>query len=196
MIAYLNGKVLYRFSDELCISSGGIGWSVKLFDPNRFEIGATVDLFIHTHFRENDLTLWGFGTQEELRFFKILLAVSGVGPRTAQTLIGSKGLSSIINAVKMNNPAELKVSGVGTKTAQKIILEIRDKIDAFYESDTLETGDETLGRSDIGVYNELRSALEALGYSHNDINKFIIKKREGAAEDKLEDLIRAFLKSA
>ncbi len=160
MISYLEGVVFEKDPDSLIIMVGGIGLKVFVAQSClvRVEPGEKVLLRTHLVVREDLLALYGFETQEEVRYFSLLMGVSGIGPRLALGILSSAGVDTIRRSVVQEQPDFLsRVPGVGKKTAQKIILYLQGKI---------------TGSGDGTEYSEFRAAdfevveaLTALGYS-------------------------------
>jgi len=132
MIARLSGTVWSVGEDHMVIRVGGIGLHVRVpLDvlSKLNEAGQPVELFTHLHVRENDLALYGFLTQEELALFKLLLSVSGVGPKVALAMLGTISPDALRQAVIREEPSLLsRVPGIGPKTAKAIIFHLKDKI--------------------------------------------------------------------
>src|SRR3972149_7503346 len=130
MIAKLTGKVSDQFVNYLIIEVGGVGYKVEGSFP-LFDASGQTTLFIHTHVRENEIRLFGFMDFQQLQLFEELLTVSGVGPKIALVLINNLGISTIVNAIQTAKPESLKSPGVGLKTAQRIVIDLKSKVDIF-----------------------------------------------------------------
>jgi Holliday junction DNA helicase RuvA len=132
MIARLSGTVWEIGEDHLVIRVGGVGLRVRV--PSgllaRIDgVGQPLELFTHLHVRENELALFGFLTEEEMGLFKLLLSVSGVGPKVALALLGTVAPDALRQAVAQEQPGLLsRVPGIGPKTARAIIFHLKDKI--------------------------------------------------------------------
>ena len=132
MISRLSGTVWSVGTDHLVIRVGGVGLHVRA--PSGVlarlgDIGQPVELFTHLHVRESELSLFGFLTEEELTLFKLLLSVSGVGPKVALSLLGTVAPDALRQAVVREEPGLLsRVPGIGPKTARAIIFHLRDRI--------------------------------------------------------------------
>lgn len=160
MISTIAGRVAEKGDDSLVIEVGGVG--LQVFVPaglcHEAQIGKQISLYTILIVRENDLSLYGFATQEERRLFKLLLGVSGVGPRLALAVLSTLSPNAIRRAV-FNEQAEVlsQVPGVGKTTAQKILLHLKNKIK---DVDGLEA---IAAMDDIDT--EVVAALTTLGYS-------------------------------
>ena len=135
MIAHLRGKLLSKQPDRAVIEAGGVGYDVAITGPAYSEMpnaGAEVSLFIHTHVREDALSLFGFISEDEKRLFEKLISVSGIGPKLAITVLNGISTERLVSAIRSNDLASLtKISGVGKKTAERMVLELRDKLEQF-----------------------------------------------------------------
>jgi Holliday junction DNA helicase RuvA len=132
MIARLKGRLEAKGKDHAIIDVGGIGFKVyvpaSLLDSWE-SMGREVELFTHLHVRENELSLYGCGSQEELAVFELLLSVSGVGPKVALAVLSALPPDSLRTVVAQENAEALaRVPGIGPKTAKKLIFDLKDKI--------------------------------------------------------------------
>ena len=162
MIASIEGHVRAIEKRSVVVQVGGIGLCIHVPDSFTAQcgpIGSTVRLHTHLHVREDELTLYGCATENELQLFKLLLSVSGIGPKVALSLLSTLTDDAIRNAIVAEQSNILSsVPGIGTKTAKKIIFELRDKVQA--------TGDVVLTSSRISdADSEVIAALTTLGYS-------------------------------
>ncbi len=176
MIARVQGRVVDKRDGVLVVDVGGVGVAVNVPTPLAAQtpLDEVVLLYTHLHVRENELSLYGFGTQEERDLFHLLLGVSGVGPRLALTLISALGSVAVRQAILQEEPALLsRVSGVGKKTAQKIVLELKDKVSA-------PEGVMKVASTLHAVDAEVIDALVALGYS--------VVEAQGAVQGLPEDV--------
>jgi holliday junction DNA helicase RuvA len=152
MIGYLKGRVIDRGLSRLILEVSGVGYEVNI--PSNLDLsGDEIELFIHTHVREDQISLFGFKMPEEISFFKLLLSVSGIGPKVALAILGSAPLERLMDSISKNDPSLLSaVSGVGKKTAEKAIIELKGKIGSldfsggdYVESDSTEIIEALLG---------------------------------------------------
>jgi holliday junction DNA helicase RuvA len=171
MIRHLHGQLLFQDLNAACVAVGGVGYKVlmPLIDLAKLGVvGATVDVHVHTHVREDALELFGFYDVTGLWIFEQLISISGVGPRSALTLLSSIEAEELIAAVKAGDEARLqKAPGIGKKTAARIVLELSDKL-GKYDGGTPGT---TPKPPDIG--SDLKSALHNLGYRPVQVDKAI-----------------------
>jgi Holliday junction DNA helicase RuvA len=135
MIAHLRGKLISKHPSQAIVEAGGVGYEVNITIPTFSALPALetdVALFIHTHVREDALSLFGFLRGEEKQLFEKLMSVSGIGPKLAITILSGMPTETMVAAIKGNNVAALtRIPGVGKKTAERMVLELRDKLEAF-----------------------------------------------------------------
>ena len=162
MIRYIRGEILESEANSLLlITSSGLGYRVYT-DTNTVVLSAngdTISLYTHHHIREDIESLFGFKNKKDLELFELLISVSGLGPKSAITLLSVNNANTIVNAIANNNLDLLnKAAGLGKKTLEKMVLELKDKVSHF--STTPINNNQ----------NELRLALVSLGYSTRDID--------------------------
>jgi Holliday junction DNA helicase RuvA len=194
MIGRLKGTVLSKQAPDLLLDVNGVGYELLVSLNTFFDIpneGETVSL--HTHFvvREDAQLLFGFSVLEERSLFRTLIKVNGVGPKMALAILSAMPASDFAGCVRSNDVASLvKVPGVGKKTAERLLIEMRDKID------DIASGEPRTENSNIGsdITAEAESALAALGYKPQDAAKMInrVAKQDVTTA---EELIRAALKT-
>jgi Holliday junction DNA helicase RuvA len=135
MIAYLRGTVLEKHPNQVIVDAGGVGYDVTIPISTYSALpaeGAEVRLRIHTHVREDALSLFGFLTSEEKLLFEKLIDVSGIGPKLAVTVLSGLATADLIAAIRQGQVEFLvRIPGVGKKTAERMVLELRDKLDVL-----------------------------------------------------------------
>src|SRR5690349_22470667 len=135
MIAHLRGKLIARHPNQAIVETGGVGYDVTISVPTFSDLpplGSEVALHIHTHVREDQLALYGFLRAEEKQLFEKLITVSGIGPKLAITILSGMQAEAMVAAIKGNNVALLtRIPGIGKKTAERMVLELRDKLEGF-----------------------------------------------------------------
>jgi Holliday junction DNA helicase RuvA len=135
LIAHLRGTLIGKHPNQAIVEAGGVGYDVTISVPTFSELpplNAQVSFFIHTHVREDALALFGFLRAQEKQLFEKLLSVSGIGPKLAITILSGMAADAMVAAIKGNNVAALtRVPGIGKKTAERMVLELRDKLEAF-----------------------------------------------------------------
>lgn len=161
MIANLKGRIDAIGKEYLIVSVGGIGF--KVYVPTSFletseAIGRQVELFTHLHVRENELTLYGCNSEDELALFELLLRVSGVGPRVALAMLSTMPPDSLRLAIAQGNAEVLAtVPGIGPKMAKKIVFHLKDSVEVQFGPEAIPF----LTEADADVI----AALTSLGYS-------------------------------
>jgi Holliday junction DNA helicase RuvA len=133
MIAHIRGTILEKHPNQVIVESGGVGYDVTVPISTYSalpEVGAEVRLRIHTHVREDALSLFGFLTQDEKTLFEKLIGVGGIGPKLAITVLSGLPTAELIGSIGQGQAENLvRIPGVGKKTAERIVLELRDKLD-------------------------------------------------------------------
>ena len=135
MIAHLRGRILEKHPSHLILEAAGVGYQVTISVPSFSGLpseGAEVSLYIHTHVREDTLSLYGFLRREEKQLFERLIGVSGIGPRLAITVLSGIAADALVTALRGNDITVLtRIPGVGKKTAERMMLELRDKLEGL-----------------------------------------------------------------
>ena len=163
MIARIEGIIVHIDDKYLIVDVSGVGYKLSATKEHLSSsiLGDHTTFWIHTAVRENYIDLYGFKTINELSFFELLLDVSGIGPRGALSILAIAPIDTLKRAIAMGDTAYLnKVSGIGKKTAEKIIIELRDKLQD-YKNEDIEPG---LLRDE----SDIVEALKSLGYSQNE----------------------------
>jgi Holliday junction DNA helicase RuvA len=173
MIDYLRGKLAHREAEFVVLDVHGIGYRVFCANPYSVQGGETEEtvMYIHYHVREDATLLYGFTSRDEQGLFRKLLDVTGIGPRVAIGILSAGRPEAVISAIYAEDLAFLtKLPGIGKKTAQRIILDLKDKLDgiaaglpAFGVQPT--PGAPEVRRSGNAAWEEAREALLALGYT-------------------------------
>ena len=141
MIAHLRGKLISKHPNQAIVEAAGVGYEVNISIPTFSGLpvlGSEVALFIYTHVREDALALYGFLRSEDKQLFEKLISVSGIGPKLAITILSGMQTDAMIASIKGNNVAALtRIPGIGKKTAERMVLELRDKLDSFAAPETV-----------------------------------------------------------
>ncbi|PIQ92680.1 MAG: Holliday junction branch migration protein RuvA [Parcubacteria group bacterium CG11_big_fil_rev_8_21_14_0_20_39_22] len=159
MISHIKGEVLHKDSNRIVIETGGIGYRVSMTSDSLLEVkeGSKISLWTHQVVREDSHTLYGFNQKKDLDFFELLIAISGIGPKSALSILNAATTETLTMAVSTNDTSHLtKVSGIGKKVAEKIVLELKNKVVS------LENDNSSSLKEEIDVLE----ALKALGFSH------------------------------
>lgn len=192
MIGYLRGRLFRKSPQDLIIDAGGVGYRVqvpistfcRLPDP-----GADTQLYIHTHVREDQFVLYGFGTLIEQDLFEKLISVSGVGPKVALGVLSGIETDDLLHAIRDNDVVRLtRVPGVGKKTAERLILELKDKLKHIAPGSPA-PAPPSPKRAD------LLSALGNLGYSEAESERAATEALRARPDANLGDLLRDALRA-
>lgn len=190
MFYYLNGKVAYAGEGMAVIDCGGVGYKLTVSTTTLASLAGSDEAKLYTYFavREDSAELYGFYTTEELDTFKLLIDISGVGPKAAMSILSLYSPSALASAVAEQNVKLIsRAPGVGAKTAQRIILELSGKLTV---NDAPAARTPTKKRSP--AIGEAQEALIVLGYSRAEAQA-AIASIEGAEEKTTEELIRLAL---
>lgn len=174
MISYVKGAVAYIGNDCIVVDNNGIGYNIQVSSSTASAVVMEKEVQIYTYMnvKENELSLFGFLTKEELNMFNLLISVNGVGPKSAVAMLGALSPSQLALAIVTEDIKALSVGqGIGKKIAQRIALELKDKVGA----DTITTGVELVQKVDVatGERAEALSALMALGFTKNEAENAI-----------------------
>lgn len=185
MISYLSGRVHHKNSDSLTLVTGGVGYLVFLSPSSLSKIhaGEEAELYIHTHVREDAFDLYGFTDLNALSLFKLLINVSGIGPKTALAVL-DRGPQAVEQAItKADEGFFTLVPRLGKKNAQKIIIELKSKLGSQAVLDLSGTGEET---------NEVVQALLSMGYTRTEAVSAVrnIPSEISAVEDQILFVLR------
>ncbi len=198
MYAYIKGSLEVKTTGYVVIEAGGIGYKIYMSEPSiqaLGELGENVKVYTYYRVREDDVSLYGFKTNEELRMFELLLSVSGIGAKSAIGILSNIAPSSFALAIISNDVAKIKqLPGIGAKTAQRLILELKDKL----KTQEIEENDEVADNVKSVIekndkYTEAEAALQVLGYSRKEIENALAKI--DTTEMTVEDMIRKGLKN-
>jgi holliday junction DNA helicase RuvA len=178
MIAHIRGTLLSKHPNQAIVEASGVGYEVNISIPTFSGLppsGSEVALFIYTHVREDALSLFGFLRAEDKQLFEKLISVSGIGPKLAITILSGMAADSMVAAIKGNNLAALvRIPGIGKKTAERMVLELRDKLDAFGAAPALPAVSP--------VEEDVISALVNLGYNRGLVEKTLGQLTRSADE--------------
>ena len=194
MIAFLSGKLLDKQANTVIIDVGGVGYEVSIPLSTFYELGdagTDVQLRIYTHVREDAIQLFGFKTERERELYLKLISVQGIGARSGITLLSGMSADEIISAIRSNNLIKLtSIPGVGKKTAERLVIELRDKINDVPAGDgdgAAVTPSEAAGES---VFDDALSALVNLGYQRNAAEKALKQAMQDGTEPSVQKLLR------
>ena len=194
MIAQLEGILVEKATDRLLINVNGVGYEVLVPLSTYYdlgEVGGTVSLRIYTHVKEDALSLYGFLTSEEKTLFTQLIQISGIGPKLGVAILSGLPVDEFVGAVIGDDVVRLnKIPGVGKKTAERLVLEMKDKMEALFPE--LQEGTVFGGSSSLKT--DVVSALVNLGYAQNTAEQVVSRALEEGKTDRFEVLLRSSLK--
>ena len=178
MIAHLRGRLLEKSPNRVVVEANGVGYDVIISIPTFSDLpkpGEEISLHIHTHVREDALALFGFLRKEEKQLFEKLIGVSGIGPKLAVTILSGMSAEFMVAAIRGNDLGTLtKIPGIGKKTAERMVLELRDKLEGF--------GVSAAGATLAPVEEDVLSALVNLGYQRNAAERAVGQVHDAGAK--------------
>lgn len=196
MIAHLTGAVRRAGPDFVVVDVAGVGYMVTVASQTRQSLpppGGEVELHIHTHVREDQLSLYGFASVEELELFEMLIQVDGVGPKVGLNILSAASIDVLKRAITGEDTAPIRrASGVGPRTAAKVIIELKPKLDAEEALSVLPKAIAAAG--DGAVPKAVESALRNLGFSPQEAKlglEAVNWKSSPSTQDALATALRA-----
>ena len=194
MIGQLRGVLAGKRPNQVLVDVGGVGYLVQVplsTFASLGELHTEVTLLIHTHVREDALALYGFLSSREKHFFELLLSASGVGPSLALKILSGMSVEELVPAIRGGDLARLtRIPGVGRKTAERIVVELKDKLEAV----AIEA-ERPAAASPAGVEADVVSALVNLGYDSRAAEDAVSEAKREAGATHFEKLLRAALQS-
>lgn len=196
MFAYISGRLEDKENNAVIVDNGGIGY--RVFMPQKGiqklpEVGQEIKIYTYYYVREDNISLYGFITKEELRMFELLLSVSGIGAKSAIVVVSEMSPSKFALDVISSDVSNLvKVPGIGKKTAQRVILELKDKLkteSAIIKEDKI--AENNIIQEANSNIDEAIAALQVLGYTKKDIENALAKIE--LKNLSIEDIIRKAL---
>lgn len=195
MIGRLTGTLAVATPERVLIDVGGVGYEVAIslatfYELERAGAHGPIQLFVHTHVREEQLALYGFWSEREKELFERLIAVSGIGPRLAQVVLSGLPLDDLVAALAAGDVARLtRIPGVGKKTAERMVVELRDKLAALARELPAAAATPATATDD-----DLSAALVNLGYKPSVAQAAVTEARQQAPEAAFHELLRAALR--
>jgi len=192
MIAHLRGRLLDKSPNRAILEAAGVGYDITISIPTFSDLpklNEEISLHIHTHVREDALALFGFLRKEEKQLFEKLISVSGIGPKLAITILSGMSAELMVAAIRGNDLGMLtKIPGIGKKTAERMVLELRDKLEGF--------GASAPAPALVPVEEDVLSALVNLGYQRNAAERAVTQAANGGGAGKsFESLFKDALAS-
>ena len=194
MIGQLRGRLAEKRPNQVLVDVGGVGYVVAVPLSTYAALGelhTEVTLLIHTHVREDALSLYGFVSSREKHFFEMLLTASGVGPSLALKILSGMSVEELVPAIRGSDLARLtKIPGVGRKTAERMVVELKDKLETVAVA-----AERPPASSPAGVEADVVSALVNLGYEARAAENAAAEAKREAGAANFENLLRATLQS-
>lgn len=190
MIGYLHGKIISKKPTKLLIDVNGVGYVVNISISTFEKISdkEEVSLFTYLSVREAAMDLFGFHSMAEKEMFELLISVSGIGPKSAQSILSGIQIEDLKDALKSGNVSRLiSIPGIGRKTAERMVIELRDKVESLAES----MGGITIGAS--SVRGDAIAALVNLGYNQKVAERMVRAITDKSPDVSIEELIKEAL---
>jgi Holliday junction DNA helicase RuvA len=188
MIGFIKGNIISAKPTQLLIDVNGVGYlcNIPISTFEKISDHKSVSLFIHTHVKEDSITLFGFHTESEKMMFELLISITGIGPKIALSILSGIQIDDLKNAILNADSSRISaVPGIGKKTSERLILELRNKVDQVKDE----------GGSDIpfSMKNEAVLALSTLGYNNKVAEKVVREILLSDPNAPLEELIKRSL---
>jgi len=200
MIAYLKGKLLEKEANSVIVETNGVGYEVTIPLSTFYElgeIGEYIELRIFTYVREDALQLFGFKTLRERELYLKLISVQGIGAKSGISMLSGMSADEIIVALRTDNLARLtSIPGVGRKTAERMVIELRDKLNDLSSGAAQQQSASTVSGANVSadaVYDDALSALTNLGYQRNAAEKALKQAVQDGTEMSVQKLLRRSL---
>lgn len=190
MFEYVKGELVHILPTYIVIEVQGVGYRLFSANPFRFQthLKKHVTVYVYQAVREDAITLYGFETLEEKQLFMKLISVSGIGPKSALSILASGDSQGLVKAIEENNSAYLtKFPGVGKKTAAQIVLDLKGQLSDM--STTIVMAEQIVPS---GILSEVKDALSGLGYSEREIKKVLPRLEKESFTDTSSALSSAF----
>jgi holliday junction DNA helicase RuvA len=186
VIAHLRGRLISKTPGQAIVEAAGVGYDVAISIPTFSELpaaGNDVSLHIHTHVREDALALYGFVHAKDKQLFERLISVSGIGPKLAITIMSGMPPDAMVAAIRSNDLALLtRIPGIGKKTAERLVLELRDKLEQF--------GAAPATRTTTPIEEDVLSALLNLGYQRAAAERALASAAKNGGRESFDALFR------
>jgi Holliday junction DNA helicase RuvA len=192
MIGYLKGRVVRSAPDVVVLDVGGVGYELHVplstfYEIEKADDGAPVGLWVRTHLREDSLTLFGFWTERERLLFDKLIGVGGIGPKLARVILSGLATDDLLAAISAGDIAKLATTpGVGKKTAERMVVELRDKVQDLVAGLSIEPAP--------SVDDDLVDALVSLGYKKVHAARAAAEAQEEQGDAPFHELLRVSLR--
>lgn len=194
MIGQLRGRLADKRPNQVLVDVGGVGYLVQVPLSTYASLGelhTEVTLLIHTHVREDALALYGFLSAREKHFFEVLLSASGVGPSLALKILSGMSVEELVPAIRGGDLAKLtRIPGVGRKTAERMVVELKDKLEAV-----IVEAERPAAASPAGIEADVVSALVNLGYEPRAAESAVAEAKRDTGVKDFEKLLRGSLQA-
>ena len=195
MLSFVKGELSEIIDDTIIVENNNIGFNIRVpmsLIANIPSIGSEVKIYTYLYVREDEISLYGFLTRDDLNIFKLLITVNGIGPKGALAILSTITPNDLRMAIMASDAKFISSApGIGTKTAQKLIIELKDKISLSSDIDTYENV--TANADTSNVTNETIMALVALGYSNTEATR-AVKAVDNRDSLNSEELLKQALK--
>lgn len=193
MIGHLRGTLIDKRPNQILLDVSGVGYQVHIPLSTFYALGdlhSEVTLLVHTHLREDAISLYGFLTSREKHFFELLISASGVGPSLALKILSGMSVDDLVPAIRRGDLVQLtRIPGVGKKTAERIVVELRDKLAAMEATEAERPTTKT------GLEADTTSALLNLGYDRRTAEKAVEEAKRNGSPGSFEVLLKAALQA-
>lgn len=196
MLSYLRGTLKECYPEYVVVETMGLGFQILIPASFYFQLppsGSTVLIYTYLYVRDDGFFLYGFRSREERDFFKMLLGVTGIGPKAALNVLGHLSPRQVSDAILGEDPHTLtSVPGIGSRTAKRLVYELKEKLAVQVEKEGLPPGEEKIKSN---YWHDVRQALSALGYSSREVDrvKNALSSEEAAGVEDLFKKALAFL---
>jgi len=182
MYDYFKGIITKQFANYIVCECNGVGYKIYTPNPYTFKLNEIETVYVYTHVREDEDTIYGFNSEEERNFFLKLINVKGLGPKMGLTMLATRSIAGIVDAIDRENILYLKkIPKIGEKLARQLVLDLKGKL--------------IMDEVNIKADDELNLALEALGYKTNDIKGVVSKiDRTLSIELQIKEALKLLLK--
>ncbi len=190
MIGYLRGKIVSKKPTQIILDVNGVGYLINITTSTFETIGnkEEISLFTYLSVKEDSLTLYGFSSVAEKEMFQLLISISGIGPKLAQGILSGIQIDELKSAIQEGNVTRIvAIPGIGRKTAERLLVELRDKVEASVDLSGTESGS--------SIRNDAIAALTGLGYNKSQADKVIRSILNTQPEIEIEELLRKALAS-
>ena len=191
MITQIEGRLIEKNPTHIVINCNGISYfiNISLYTYQQLPAEEAISIFTHLQIKEDAHTLYGFMSRQEREIFRKLNSVSGIGANTARLMFSSLSPDEIMHAIASGDDTTIKsVKGIGAKTAQRVIIDLKDKIESTEDAKNLTFQSNT-------NKDEALSALETLGYSKKQAERVIVKIMKAQPDASIEEIVKQALKN-